>query len=225
MPPLISFIGWHDSGKTTLASQVVSHLVARGYRVGVIKSSKEDNLAPERPETDTGKYGAAGAEAVMLVAPDQMVLRSGPVERDLHTLAHRFFPRVDIVIGEGFKKARQVAKIEVYRGTGPLLRDQVSGVIAIATDQHIGGDYVFRLDESSDLADFIEKRFLGPDRNAADQVTLLINGRKVVMKDFVQDILAGTVLGFVDNLKGVRDPHEVELRITMKTQQESDTNK
>jgi len=212
MPPIVSFIGWHDSGKTTLASQVVAHLQERGHRVAVIKSSKETGLAPEA-DTDTGKYRAAGAESVMLVAPDQMLLRTGPVERNLHLLAHRYFPHADIVIAEGFKQARQIAKIEVHRGTGELLRDQVSGVIAIATDQQISGDYVFRLDESADLADFIEKRFLSADHRAADQVTLLINGRKVVMKDFVQEILTGTVLGFVENLKGVDNARDVELRI------------
>ena len=213
MPPIVSFIGWHDSGKTTLASQVVSHLQKRGFRVAVIKSSKEKGLAKEAPDTDTAQYRTAGAEAVMLVAPDQMILRTGPVERNLHILAHRYFPQADIVISEGFKEARQTAKIEVYRATGPLLRDQVSGVIAIATDQQVSGDYVFRLDEDLELADFIEKRFLSAGDQASEQVTLLINGRKVVMKDFVQDILAGTVMGCIENLKGVHDPHEVELRI------------
>jgi molybdopterin-guanine dinucleotide biosynthesis protein B len=213
MPPIVSFIGWHDSGKTTLASQVVAHLQERGHLVAVIKSSKETGLAPDAVDTDTGKYRAAGADAVMLVAPDQMLLRTGPVERNLHLLAHRYFPQADIIIAEGFKQARQIAKIEVHRGTGELLRDQVSGVIAIATDQQISGDYVFRRDESAELADFIEKRFLSVDNRASDQVTLLINGRKVVIKDFVQEILTGTVLGFIDNLKGVNDPREVELRI------------
>jgi len=40
MPPIVTFIGWHDCGKTTLASQVVSHLKQLGYQVAVIKIHK-----------------------------------------------------------------------------------------------------------------------------------------------------------------------------------------
>ena len=161
--PIVSFIGWHNSGKTTLASQVTTHLVQKNYKVGVIKSTKEVNLPSDQQNTDTAHYWAAGAESVMLVAPDQMVLRTSPRERDLHALARTFFPQADIILAEGFKEHHQIAKIEVYRDTGPLLRDRVSGVIAIATDQQINGDNVFRLDESLKLADFIEKRFLSPE--------------------------------------------------------------
>ncbi len=49
MPPVISFIGWHNSGKTTLARQVVALLKAKGYVVAVIKSTKERGIAFDGP--------------------------------------------------------------------------------------------------------------------------------------------------------------------------------
>ena len=214
MPPIITFIGWHDCGKTTLASQVVRHLKKRGYTIAVVKSTKETGLVLDHEGTDTYNYRQAGADAVTLVAPDQMVMTTKNSGKRLTTLAHRFFANVDLVVGEGFKEERQVAKIEVTRGDTDLLRDQVTGVIAIATDRKISGDYIFRLDESREIADFIEKRFLSGEGQKQEQAVLLVNGNQVIMKDFVQEALAGTVEGFVKTLKVNRkDIREIELRI------------
>ncbi|RUM37219.1 MAG: molybdopterin-guanine dinucleotide biosynthesis protein B, partial [Desulfobulbus sp.] len=160
MPPIITFIGWHDCGKTTLASSVVNHLKRKGYTVAVIKSTKDTGLVLDQEGTDTFSYRQAGADAVTLIAPDQMVMMTHNPDKQLTTLAHRYFADVDLVVGEGFKDERKIAKIEVTRGETELLRDRVTGVIAIATDRDISGDYIFRLDESQELAEFIEKRFL-----------------------------------------------------------------
>ncbi|RUM36030.1 MAG: molybdopterin-guanine dinucleotide biosynthesis protein B [Desulfobulbus sp.] len=213
MPPIITFIGWHDCGKTTLASSVVNHLKRKGYTVAVIKSTKDTGLVLDQEGTDTFSYRQAGADAVTLIAPDQMVMMTHNPDKQLTTLAHRYFADVDLVIGEGFKDERKIAKIEVSRGETELLRDRVTGVIAIATDRDISGDYIFRLDESQELAEFIEKRFLG-EQSQQEEVILLINGRKVVMKDFVQQALTGTVEGFVKTLKTPRNSIKtIELRI------------
>ena len=220
MPPIITFIGWHDCGKTTLASQVVRHLKERGYSVAVIKSTKETGLVLDQEGTDTYSYRQAGADAVTLIAPDQMVMTTTNPTRVLTTLAHRYFSDVDLIVGEGFKDERQVAKIEVSRGDTELLRDQVTGVIAIATDRNISGNFIFGLDESSDIADFIEKRLLSKNGQKKDQTVLLVNGKKVVMKDFVQKALAETVKGFVKTLRvNGSDIQEIELRIRIKKEQ------
>ena len=213
MAAIITFICWHDSGKTTLASQVVSHLKAFGYKVAVIKSSNETGIVFDTPGTDTYKHRQAGADSILFVAPDQMVLQTQNSDLSLTTLAHRYFPDVDIVIGEGFKGARRVSKIEVVRDENQLLRNEVHGVIAVATNLDIPGDYVFRLDESQEIASFIRKRFLKDGDKERDKVSLLVNGNKVPLKGFVQDALAGTVTGFVKSLKFSDDASEIELRI------------
>ena len=216
MPQIVTFIGWHDSGKTTLATQVVKHLKDDGYRVAVIKSSKETGLAFDKPGTDTDKHRQAGADSILFVAPDQMVLMTRNNNLSLTTLAHRYFPEVDIVIGEGFKKAVNVAKIEVIRNAGELLRSQVTGVIAVATDQNIAGDYIFRLDESRAIASFIEKRFL-PDTGKEEQkLSLLVNGATIPLTESGQDDLTGMVSGFVKSLQATDDVQEIELRIKLR---------
>lgn len=217
MSSIVTFIGWHDSGKTTLASQVVTHLKDMGYRVAVIKSSCESGVQFDCAGTDTARHKEAGADSVMFVGPDQMVLQTANRGLSLRTLAHRYFPDVDIVIGEGFKDARKIAKIEVCRNPEQMLRNEVHGVIAVVTDlEDIAGDYIFRLNESLEISQFIEKRLLSGKGRGIEKAALLINGHKVPLKDFVQESLAGTVHGFVSSLKLVDDITEIELRIKLR---------
>ncbi len=215
MPQIVTFIGWHNSGKTTLATQVVQSLKDSGYRVAVIKSSKETGIRFDSPGTDTDKHRQAGADSIMFVSPDQMVLMTTNQYLSLPTLAHRYFPDVDIVIGEGFKQARHVAKIEVVRDRSQVLRKEVTGVIAVATDLDISGDYIFRLNESSEIASFIEKRFLGKKDQEYEKAALLVNGNKIPLKEFVQNSLTATVAGFIKSLKFTDNVQEIELRIKL----------
>jgi molybdopterin-guanine dinucleotide biosynthesis protein B len=212
MSSIVSFIGWHDSGKTTLASGVVSELKKLGYRVAVIKSSNDSGIVFDTPGTDTYKHKEAGADAVMLVAPDQMVLQTRNDDLSLRTLAHRYFPDVDIVVAEGFKRARKIPKIEVFRDEDQKLRQEVHGVIAVATDlEGIAEDYVFKLDEAYEIALFIEKRFL-TSKGGQEITALLVNGNKIPIKEYIQESLAGTVYGFVKTLKLNQEIKEIEIR-------------
>lgn len=216
MTAIVSFIGWHDCGKTTLASGVVAHLKSMGLRVAVVKSSSESDIVFDVPDTDTFTHRQAGADEVMLVAPDQMVLQAMPKKLSLTALTHRYFSDADIVIGEGFKKERQIAKIEVISDPEQNLRREVTGVIAIATDLNISADYVFRLNEPAEIAAFIRKRFIDNEKKRPDKTALLVNGRKIVLKEFIQESLAGVVTGYVQSLKIGDDISEIDLRIKLK---------
>lgn len=215
MAAIVSFIGWHDSGKTTLAAQVVSHLKSMGYRVAVVKSSATTGIVFDTPGTDTHIYRRSGADSVMLVTPDQTIFQAGFCNLPLTALAHRFFPDADIVIGEGFKNARQIAKIEVVRDPMQELRREVTGVIAVATDLKIIADHVFRLDEAEEIAQFLEKRFLSTGGRTPEKTALLVNGRKIVLKPFIQESLAAVVAGYVSSLKVGDSIEEIEVRIKL----------
>ncbi len=215
MSAVVTFIGYHDSGKTELVSRVVSNLKNLGHRVAVIKSSNEPGVAFDKEGTDTYKHRQAGADSVLFVGPDQMVLQTGPSHHSIITLAHRYFPDVDIVIGEGFKHARKIPKIEVRSNRDQDLRDEVHGVIAVVTDLDISGDYIFRMDEAPEIASFIEKRYIRERNKRPEKTSLLVNGRKIPIKEFIQDSLAGTVVGFVEALKLTDGIKEIEMRIRL----------
>ncbi len=156
-PPVFSFIGWHNSGKTTLVCKVLTHLKKRGYTVGIIKSTKERGILIDQPSTDTALYRAIGVDGVALSAPDQLIVQRRPPNMELRALAQWLFPEVDVVVAEGFKHSVDVPKIEVRRDPdSPLLRDRVSGVVAVATDLPLSEGLCFRLDQSREITAFIE---------------------------------------------------------------------
>ena len=214
MIPVVSFIGWQNSGKTTIAREVIARLKTKGFRVAAIKSTHHREIAFDRPGTDTSAYREAGGQTVALLAPDQMVIIRDNPEMKLADLANRYFSDCDIVIGEGFKDERHIAKIEVARDQDNLLRDQVSGVIGVISDQPVAGENIFRPDQAGEVTEFIVSRFLAGDQKT--QAILYVNNKKVPMKGFVQDALAGTVCGFIQTLKQTDEMQNIELRIRLK---------
>jgi len=229
MPPIIAFIGWHNSGKTTLAAKVLNILGERGLRIAAIKSSGKTRIVFDQAKTDTGIYKESGADGVLLVAPDQMVLQASNDGSSLPELAARFFPDHDLVIAEGFKQAAGVAKIEVRRPGGEALAGAVDGVIAVVTEADAAGhDVVFRPEQAEEIAGFIEEKFLPPGGGRAGRAranaraSLSINGHPLPLKAWVQQALAGTVLGFVSALKKSQaasgDEGELVLRIRLRGQ-------
>ncbi len=155
MPKIISFIGWHNSGKTTIAGKVVSELVRRGRRVAVVKSTKEKALSCDKEGSDSSTFFQAGA-AVLLAGEDFLSLQLAEPKSPLVELAARFFSDMDFVIGEGFKQENGIAKIEVFTGEAPQLANEVEGVIAVVGEGS-GGDWrKFSSEEYCEIADFIE---------------------------------------------------------------------
>jgi molybdopterin-guanine dinucleotide biosynthesis protein B len=213
MIPIVSFIGWQNSGKTTIAQQVVGHLKERGYRVWVIKSTHHTSLHFDREGSDSRTYCKACADTVSLLAPDQMVTIGQRPEMKLTHIVDRFVHDADIVIGEGFKNERHIAKIEVTTGDSELLKDQVNGVVALVTDRDVEFAKVFLPSQSGDITDFIENEYLLDPERPETETVLFVNGSKVPMKGFVQDALAGTIHGFVSSLKKTDDPDDIEVRI------------
>ena len=49
---------------------------------------------------------------------------------------------------------------------------------------------------------------------------MLVNGRKIVLKSFIQESLAGTVKGYVESLKLTENIDEIELRIRFEDEPE-----
>lgn len=215
MPPSVTFIGWHNSGKTTLICKVVKHLKKRGFKVGVIKSSKEKGIRFDAAGTDTERLVRAGAGSVAFVSPDQAVVLGKNEGLTLPAMAHRFFPVMDLVIGEGFKNAEDVDKIEVVGGKSSTdLREMVSGVIAVAAREPVPGFRSFHPDEAEEIAAFLEARYISKELRLPS-VSLLVSGRRIPLTGFLQDCLARTISGFVSSLKDSEDARAIEITVKM----------
>ncbi|MDL1958693.1 MAG: molybdopterin-guanine dinucleotide biosynthesis protein B [Deltaproteobacteria bacterium] len=212
MTPILTFIGWHNSGKTTAIREVVRRLRDSGYKIAVVKSTKHGGLNLDSPGSDSYLYGKDGIESVALVCPDELILFQENTGENLRHLAFRLFPDADLVIGEGFKHASGIPKIEVTRAdiSKEPLRESVSDVRAVVSDYEVSFDKVFKTSQIAELADFIENSFLN---DMKDNVCLFVNGHEISLNNFVRNLLKGVILGFINCLKFTRCAQKLEIRI------------
>ena len=214
MIPLVGFIGWHNSGKTTLTSKVVEHLTARGYAVGVIKSTKDIGITSDTPGTDTHTYAMAGAAGVALAAPDQLVVRTTKSDLSLQVLAGIYFNTMDIVIIEGFKHNPSVPKIEVHRDGNDFLYSQVENVIALVSNEDVQGIHHFHAGQSEELATMIEERFLAQNKQPKNLCRVTIDGRVVELPLALEQTILQSLLGWAKPSDKGNKPTSISIEIT-----------
>ncbi len=215
MPFAVSFVGYHNTGKTTLLAEVAKVLLARGFKVGALKSSKEERPHLERPGADTALIWQAGVQKVAFWGQKEGFLRYFVPEKDEFSFwyfLNRFFPEEDLVLCEGFKKIRSLPKIEIIKdpsAENPLFKQKLPGLIAIISPNPLKAPLPVLPREPSQIADFILKR----RPTTKTSVNLLVDGKPVGLTRFVGQALKEAVKGFVKTLRGVKNPKIIELRI------------
>lgn len=157
-PKAIAFIGWHNAGKTTLVRQVLKELMCQGYRVGVMKSTKDTDATLDRPGTDSFLHRAEGASAVALVSPKEIFFRSDNLQEPFEALKNRLFPQVNLVLAEGFKHIFHLPKIEVTRAaiSKEPIWPGVSNVVAVVADYEVEFPVRFHFSQVPELVHFIK---------------------------------------------------------------------
>lgn len=160
MPAVISIVGRSQSGKTTLIERLIPELKRRGYRVGTIKHTHHA-VCFDQPGKDSARHREAGAETVILAGPGGIAMLKADHSGELEALIP-YFDGLDLLITEGYKRARQ-PKIEVVRAArnpSPLCR-QDPFLRALVTDVPVDiGVPCFGLEDIEALAEFIEDRLL-----------------------------------------------------------------
>jgi len=160
MPPIISIVGKSESGKTTLLEKLIPELKRRGYRIGVIKHAFHE-FAFDKPGKDSWRHKAAGAETVLVAAPNSIVMVKNAQGETLDDL-QGYFQDMDLVLTEGFKHGDR-PQIEIFRKERhrqPLSTGN-SNLVALVTNADLDLDVpTFGLEDIAPLADLIEDKFL-----------------------------------------------------------------
>lgn len=161
MVPVVSFIGRHNSGKTTVLQKVVRFFSDQGYRVGVIKHSSHD-FEIDVPDTDSFRLARAGAQAVSVSSPQKVAFYK-QVQQDLSLMELCRFMQddVDIIFAEGFKREDQ-PKIEVARRGISCELINPDNLVALVVDFPVSnaGVPVFGFDDVESLCGFIKDNFV-----------------------------------------------------------------
>ncbi len=132
--PLLSFVGYSNSGKTTLLVKLIEIFIQRGQRVAILKHTHLQTVESDIQGTDTWRFWEAGTAHVAFLTPDRIVhthryARLPPLSEALQGIHD-----VDLVLLEGYKQG-PIPKIEVIRAANvPEPIPDLEGRIACVTD-------------------------------------------------------------------------------------------
>jgi molybdopterin-guanine dinucleotide biosynthesis protein B len=158
---VIGFIGYSNTGKTTLIEKLMVIFRARGLTVSAIKNAHH-GFDMDRPGKDSYRYREAGAGQVLIATQRRWALltetlaRAAPLDELLQRL-----DRCDLVMVEGFKSEGQIPRIEVRRATTaePPIFPRDANVIAVACDGALATHLPrFDLNDVDAIAAFIAQR-------------------------------------------------------------------
>lgn len=103
--PAVAFVGYQNSGKTTLVEKVISRLTQRGVRVGSVKHHGHKGFEIDQPGKDSWRHAQAGSRHVGLISPDAYAEYARTSEEVTVTDILTRYTDVDAVIVEGYKAA------------------------------------------------------------------------------------------------------------------------
>jgi molybdopterin-guanine dinucleotide biosynthesis protein B len=152
-------VGYSGTGKTTLMVALVAELTERGFRVGTIKHDAH-SFDMDRPGKDSYRHKAAGATASLISSPAKIALVADVAHDHQPEELLAMMPPTDIVLVEGFKRAR-LPKIEVFRPeSGKKAACQGDeDLIAVISDTPVDwGVPRFASNQVDALADFVLQR-------------------------------------------------------------------
>jgi molybdopterin-guanine dinucleotide biosynthesis protein B len=157
----IGFIGYSNSGKTTLIEKLIPRFRARGLSVSAIKNAHH-GFDMDRPGKDSYRYREAGAGQVLISTAERWALltETPRAHATLDELLALLAP-CDLVIVEGFKSEGRIPRIEVRRAVvpDPPIYPQDPNVIAVAADFALACPLpVLDLNDADKIAEFIMLR-------------------------------------------------------------------
>lgn len=119
MPVIVAVHGPSGSGKTTLIEQLISRLVGRGVKVGVVKHTHK-GFSLDQHGKDSQRFWEAGAQVVLAAGPSEVFVRQQRTWAHLSELLELLPQGLDCVLIEGFTQG--VTALDV----SPSVRAEVS---------------------------------------------------------------------------------------------------
>jgi len=166
--PLLGFVAFSGTGKTTLLRQLIPLLKKQGLKIGLIKHAHH-RFDIDIPGKDSYELRKAGADQVLVASQQRwaMVTETPEQEGDpalTDMLAHLDQSGLDLILVEGFKHVA-FPKLELHRPVlgHPLLFPDDPDILAIATDAALSQETtlpVLDLNKPAAFVDFIQQHIL-----------------------------------------------------------------
>ncbi len=228
MPLLIAISGYHNAGKTTLILSLSKIFQKKGYKIGIVKSSKDENIFTDIPEKDTWLYRKEGIPLVGFFQKNlfTLYLNSELLNfssfKDWYNYFLSIFWNCHIVFLEGFKGFDMIQKFWVVKDENEDLKKikgELKNLLGFIVKNKIDTwetsypeEKFFSFENKERLTKFIEELI----EKYHPRVLLKVNDQRIHMKSFVEDILIYPLLGFVKTLKGVPEKiNTLEIKIKL----------
>ena len=132
-PPILSFVGRSNSGKTTLIERVIPELTRVGYRVATVKHAGH-GFELDTEGKDSWRHKQAGASTVVVVSKGNMAMFADvSKEMNVEEVRDRFLDdQTDLIIAEGWK-SEGYPKIAVVREEFEEVNVSLDGLLAIVS--------------------------------------------------------------------------------------------
>ncbi|MBU4535570.1 MAG: molybdopterin-guanine dinucleotide biosynthesis protein B [Euryarchaeota archaeon] len=210
---IISVIGTKDTGKTTLVTRLVEKLSQKGYSVGTMKFS---HVHFDLADKDTGKHRQAGAKIVVGTGKETFILFDNPLDVESIITTIESYDELDFLVMEGFKSSK-FAKISVSSlkddytiqqvDVKSLNDEKMDELVEIIEKRSYGllQDLNCKKCGFESCADFSMDKVQGvaPEVHCKSQfkgALLEVNGKRIPLNPFVQNIIAKTVTGMINSL-------------------------
>ncbi|WP_052714177.1 molybdopterin-guanine dinucleotide biosynthesis protein B [Paenibacillus dauci] len=134
-PPVIQIVGYKNSGKTTLITELLRLWAAEGTRVAVIKHDAHQFQMDHRG-TDTFAHTEAGAAAVAITSPTRTAIireQSSTLQQLVAELSSSSTDSYDLILVEGFKQEPYPKVALMARVSDVPLLEQLTGLHWIYT--------------------------------------------------------------------------------------------
>lgn len=164
--PVLGFVAYSGTGKTTLLVKLIPILKKKGLRIGVIKCTHH-KFEIDKPGKDSFELRKSGATQTLLASDNRWALMTELEHEDPASLEHMIArldsDLLDIILIEGYKHEKY-PKIELHRPElgKPLLYPGDDSIIAIASNGELTAPKnlpVFDINQPEQIADFIISTF------------------------------------------------------------------
>ncbi len=161
--PVLGFIAWSGTGKTTLLTRLIPILKSEGLRLALIKHAHH-HFDIDHPGKDSHRLRKAGADQIVIASKHRMAtIREMPENQQEpqleEILAGMRLDALDLILVEGFKMA-DIPKIELHRRdlSKPYLYPDDKHIIALAQDELSATSHPIThldLNQPRQIADFV----------------------------------------------------------------------
>ena len=184
--PAVSFVGRHNSGKTTLLVKVIAELVSRGLNIGTVKHHGHCEFDIDYPGKDSFRHREAGSCDTVIVSPIRMARVTELREEPTCDQVVASMPDHDLVIVEGYRQSglpvievirraneRDLAAAEEFLAVGSVRGAVPCAVVTdideVAAAALARGMRAFGLEDVAGIADYLVERFARPALTVAIQ--------------------------------------------------------